>query len=179
MIGAPWPCIRFRLPRYDVHSSSVEVRAFSYLPLRSPTRIYYWVRYPLLTGPSHSTHIISPISSEDFDNVLLRLVAVGSPIWTIAMYSSRVVPPPTAFDETPLLTNGISMLASPVEESRGQMFYAHFTRAPCRLIGRDANVPYGVQPNILELCGFSPLRNFGTLIMLFSSLYWKWCAPRR
>ena len=62
----------------------------------------------------------------DLVNILLRLVAVGSPIWTIAI-SSRVVPPPTAFDETSLLTNGISMLASPVEESRGQMFHVHFT----------------------------------------------------
>ena len=99
MIGAQWPCIRFRLPRYDVHSSSVEVRAFSYLPLRSSTS-----RKGVEVSPSHSTHIMSPISSDDFDNVLLRLVAVGSPIWTIAIYSSGVVPPPTAFNETALLT---------------------------------------------------------------------------
>ena len=67
--------------------------------------------------------------------------------------SSRASPP--AFDETSFLTNGISMLASPVEESRGQMFHVHLTRVSGHVIGRDTTVPYGVLPDPLELCGFS------------------------
>lgn len=55
------------------------------------------------------------------------------------------------------------MLASPVEDSRGQTFHVHFTRVPGHVIGRDTNVPYGVEPNPLERVAFlfpaSELRN--------------------
>ena len=77
--------------------------------------------------------------------------------WTFAVFVSS----PTAFDETSFLTNGISMLAPPVEKSRGQMFHVHFTRAQGHIIGRDTNVPGRCKPNLLELCGLSFPR-FGT-----------------
>ena len=64
------------------------------------------------------------------------------------------------------------MLASPVEESRRQMFHVHFTRPPGHVIGRDTNVPYGVQPNPSRTVwlSLSPPRNFGILIMLLPRL---------